>query len=41
LGNLAASALAGLLWTAFSPTVAFVYLVAWLAIAAALLLTAR
>jgi hypothetical protein len=31
-GNLAASAIAGLLWTAVSPRVAFVYLVAWMAV---------
>jgi hypothetical protein len=29
-GNLAASAIAGLLWTAVSPRVAFGYLVAWM-----------
>jgi MFS family permease len=32
-GNLAASAIAGLLWTAFSPQVAFIYLVAWMVLA--------
>ena len=32
-GNLAASAIAGLLWTAVSPTVAFAYLVAWMVVA--------
>jgi MFS family permease len=32
-GNLAASAVAGLLWTAVSPTVAFTYLVGWLVLA--------
>jgi MFS family permease len=32
-GNLAASAIAGLLWTAFSPGVAFTYLVAWMVLA--------
>ena len=32
-GNLAASAIAGLLWTAISPTVAFTYLAVWMAIA--------
>jgi len=29
-GNLAASAIAGLLWTAASPRVAFGYLIAWM-----------
>ena len=33
-GNLAASGLAGVLWTVFSPTVAFGYAAAWMAIAA-------
>jgi MFS family permease len=32
-GNLAASAIAGLLWTAVSPAAAFAYLVAWMLIA--------
>jgi hypothetical protein len=32
-GNLAASAIAGLLWTAASPQVAFGYLVAWMLLA--------
>ncbi len=32
-GNLAASAIAGLLWTAASPRTAFAYLVAWMALA--------
>jgi hypothetical protein len=32
-GNLAASAVAGLLWTAASPQVAFGYLVAWMGVA--------
>jgi MFS family permease len=32
-GNLAASAIAGLLWTAVSPRVAFGYLVAWMLLA--------
>jgi len=32
-GNLAASAIAGLLWTAVSPRVAFAYLVAWMLLA--------
>ena len=33
LGNLAASALAGLLWTAISPEAAFLYLAAWMVVA--------
>jgi hypothetical protein len=33
LGNLAASAVAGLLWTAISPLVAFGYLTAWMGLA--------
>ena len=33
LGNFAASAVAGLLWTAVSPTVAFLYLAAWMLVA--------
>jgi hypothetical protein len=32
-GNLAASAVAGLLWTAVSPTVAFAYLTGWMLLA--------
>lgn len=32
-GNLAASTIAGILWTAISPTVAFLYVAAWTAIA--------
>jgi hypothetical protein len=32
-GNLAASTIAGLLWTAVSPQVAFGYLVAWMLLA--------
>ena len=36
-GNLAASAIAGVLWTLVSPRVAFVYLAAWMAVALALL----
>ena len=41
-GNLAASAIAGLLWTLASPRVAFAYLVAWMVLAVAgLLLTGR
>jgi MFS family permease len=39
-GNLAASALAGLLWTLASPRVAFGYLVAWMLLALAGLLAA-
>lgn len=33
LGNFAASASAGLLWTAVSPTAAFVYLACWMLVA--------
>jgi MFS family permease len=40
-GNLAASAIAGLLWTAASPRVAFGYLVAWMLMAVVALLAAR
>jgi MFS family permease len=40
-GNLAASALAGLLWTLASPRVAFAYLVAWMALALVGLLLAE
>jgi hypothetical protein len=40
-GNLAASAIAGLLWTAISPRVAFGYLVGWMLLALAGLLAAR
>ena len=32
-GNLAASAIAGLLWTLWSPRVAFGYLAAWMVLA--------
>jgi hypothetical protein len=39
-GNLAASAFAGLLWTAASPRAAFAYLVAWMLLALAGLLAA-
>ena len=39
-GNLAASAIAGLLWTAASPRAAFAYLVAWMLLALAGLLAA-
>ncbi|MGW0394792.1 MFS transporter [Streptomyces sp. NPDC003042] len=42
LGNLAASVVAGVLWTAISPTVAFAYLAAWMLLAlGGLLYTAR
>jgi hypothetical protein len=40
-GNLAASAIAGLLWTLASPRVAFAYLVAWMGLAFVGLLAAR
>ncbi|MDQ0992094.1 MFS transporter [Streptomyces sp. V3I7] len=41
LGNLAASGIAGILWSTVSPTAAFAYLAAWMAIAlAGLLVTA-
>ena len=40
LGNLTASAVAGLLWTALSPTVAFLWLGTWMAIACIAFLTA-
>ena len=40
-GNLAASAIAGLLWTLASPRVAFGYLVAWMILALIGLLLAR
>jgi MFS family permease len=39
-GNLAASAIAGLLWTVVSPTAAFAYLVGWMVLALAGLLVA-
>jgi hypothetical protein len=41
LGNLAASAIAGILWTVVSPTVAFVWLSAWMAIAFVAVVLAR
>ena len=42
LGNLAASAVAGILWTAVSPGAAFAYLTAWMALAlVGLLMTVR
>jgi MFS family permease len=40
VGNLAASAVAGVLWTAVSPTAAFWYLTAWMVVALAGLLRA-
>ena len=40
-GNLAASAVAGILWTAFSPTVAFIWLAAWMLAAVLAFLTMR
>ena len=40
-GNLAASAIAGLLWTLVSPRVAFVYLAAWMLVALATLALAH
>lgn len=39
-GNLAASAIAGLLWTAISPRAAFLYLAAWMLLSLSLLLRA-
>jgi hypothetical protein len=41
VGNLAASGIAGILWTAAAPTVAFGYLTAWMLLALAVLLLAR
>ena len=38
-GNLAASAIAGILWTVSSPTVAFLWLAAWMLTAAIVFLT--
>lgn len=38
-GNFAASVVAGLLWSAFSPTVAFIYLTAWMVVAVASLVS--
>jgi MFS family permease len=40
VGNLAASGVAGILWTQFSPNVAFAYIAAWMAIAVIALRTA-
>jgi hypothetical protein len=40
VGNLAASVIAGILWTAISPTAAFIYVATWMLLAlAGLLLT--
>ena len=41
LGNLAASAIAGLLWTVISPEAAFAYLAGWMLVAVAGLATSR
>jgi MFS family permease len=41
LGNVAASAVAGVLWTAVSPRAAFIYLAAWMALALVGLVTTR
>ena len=41
LGNLAASAIAGLLWTAISPRAAFLYLAAWMCVSLAAFATTR
>jgi MFS family permease len=41
LGNLAASVIAGVIWTAISPTAAFVYIAVWMLIATLLLWRAR
>ena len=41
LGNFAASAVAGLLWTAVSPRAAFLYLTAWMLVSAVALATTR
>ena len=40
-GNLAASGIAGVLWTVASPTAAFVYLTGWMVVAVALFLAAQ
>jgi MFS family permease len=40
-GNFAASAVAGLLWTAISPRVAFLYLTAWMCVSVAAFATTR
>ena len=39
LGNFAASAIAGILWTAMSPSIAFVWLATWMVIACVAFLT--
>jgi len=39
-GNLAASGVAGLLWTFFSPRIAFIYVTAWMGVAVVGFLTA-
>ena len=41
LGNLGASAVGGVIWTAVSPTAAFVNLAAWMLVALVVLLTTR
>ena len=41
LGNFAASAIAGLLWTTLNPTASFIYLASCMAVALALLATRR
>ncbi|HEY2705820.1 MAG TPA: hypothetical protein VGL20_19230 [Candidatus Dormibacteraeota bacterium] len=41
MGNLAASAIAGVLWSAISPVVAFGYLAGWMALALGALVTIR
>ena len=41
LGNFAASAVAGLLWTAVSPRAAFLYLAAWMCLSFAAFVAAR
>lgn len=39
LGNVAASAIAGILWTAVSPTAAFIYVTIWMVVALVMLIT--
>ena len=41
IGNFAASAIAGILWTAVSPSVAFLWLSVWMAIACVTFLTTK
>ena len=41
LGNLGASAIAGIIWTTVSPTAAFIYLAGWMLVAVVVLLTSR